>query len=323
MTDRTSRTRHRDAASTPESRAADSPWVSRSIGDLIDKERGTHCGDTTLRQLCASLSAAMQLFLPQPDLRDAVECAVVVRRAAGSTSCFPAMPRAMLTATPTMDGGSAVSFHAMSTGPFHHQHTEPLHAQGLVLLPVTAARLLGMSTGALVDITIPWAEVAGPAEAARLDDALRQTVSGRARLMLLQSSVRRTLARGSERIQRARAESLQQLCRAVGSPGVQAAALMGLGERQLERRCRAMLGVSPKQMHRLARWHRLLCEVLPRQKVPDADAAQAAGYYDQSHLARDARLLAGTSLRELLRQAHADEAWWPLVTPRLLARLPG
>jgi len=39
-----------------------------------------------------------------------------------------------------------------------------------------------------------------------------------------------------------------------------------------------------------------------------------AGFYDQSHLARDARTLAGAPLGKLVAQARPDSAWWPLAT---------
>lgn len=265
----------------------------------------------------------MQLFLPRTELRGVVECAIVVERAAGSLSRFPAMPRAMLTLAPGAGGGADVRFHAMSTRAATHAHAQPLRALGLVLPPDTAARLLGMSTGALVDATLPWAEMAGPAEAARLDDALHQAGSDPARLAALQSSLQRALARGPERVQRSRAEGLQRLCRCVGRHGAQAATELGLGQRQLERLCRAQLGLTPKQMQRITRLHGLLADALRRQRLPDADAALAAGYYDQSHLARDARLLTGSTVHALLQQAHADGAWWPLHTQRLMARSSG
>jgi AraC-like DNA-binding protein len=247
----------------------------------------------------------------------------VVERAAGSFSRFPAMPRAMLTLAPADGGAAAVSFHALSTRAATHVHVRPLRALGVVLPPATAARLMGPSTGALVDATLPWAELAGPAEAARLDDSLQQADGDRQRLVALQASLQRVLERGPERVQRARAEAVQQLCRAVGRQGAQAAGELGLGERQLERRCRALFGLTPKQMQRITRLHGLLSEALRQQRLPDADAALAAGYYDQSHLARDARLLTGAPLRELLQQTHAGGAWWALGTQRLLARRAG
>jgi AraC-like DNA-binding protein len=265
----------------------------------------------------------MQLFLPHPELRGDVECAIVVERAAGSLSRFPAMPRAMLTLAPACGGAGAVSFHTLSTRATTHVHAQPLRALGVVLPPATAARLMGPSTGALVDATLPWAEMAGPAEAARLDDSLQRAADDRQRLVALQASLQRVLARGPERVQQARAEAVQRLCLAVGHQGAQAAGELGLGERQLERRCRALLGLSPKQMQRITRLHGLLSAALRQQRLPDADAALAAGYYDQSHLARDARLLTGAPLRELLQQAHAGGAWWPLGAQRLLARRVG
>ena len=263
----------------------------------------------------------LQLTLPQAELRGIVECAVVVQRAAGSLSCYPAMPRAMLTLLPSTSttGTPTVSFHTLSTQATAHEHEQPLRALGLVLPPDTAARLMGMSTGAQVDTTLPWAALAGAGEAARLDDALHRADDDGARLAALQASLRRVLGRGPERVQRARAEALQRLCLAVGHQGAQAATTLGVGPRQLERRCQALLGLTPKQMQRITRLHGLLADAVRRQRPPDADAALAAGYYDQSHLARDVRRLTGTNLGELLRQAHADGAWWPLATQRLRA----
>ena len=76
-------------------------------------------------------------------------------------------------------------------------------------------------------------------------------------------------------------------------------------------------------MQRVTRLHDLLSDALHWQRRPDADAALAAGYYDQAHLARDVRLLTGASLRELLQEAGPEGAWWPLQTQRLLPRRPG
>jgi methylphosphotriester-DNA--protein-cysteine methyltransferase len=116
---------------------------------------------------------------------------------------------------------------------------------------------------------------------------------------------------------------VHRLCVAVSREGARAASALGVGERQLERRCRALLGLTPKQMQRMARMHGLLSTALRQQKLPDAEAALAAGFYDQSHLARETRLLTGATLRELLQEAHADGAWWPLATQRLMARRMG
>jgi AraC-like DNA-binding protein len=262
----------------------------------------------------------MHLFLPRADLRGIVECAISVERAAGSVTKFPAMPRAMLTISLGLEGVPAVSLHTMSTQAATFEHAAPLRAFGLVLLPETAARLLGMSTGAVVDIALPWAEIAGHLEAARLDDALRVADGDLARLQALQASLANVLAREGERLQRTRAEALQRLCLAVGRDGAQAANELGLGERQLERRCRSLLGLTPKQLQRITRLHAVLSYALRQQRVPNADLCMLAGYYDQSHLIRDARLLTGATPRELVNQSHVEGAWWPLGAQRMLAR---
>ncbi len=64
-------------------------------------------------------------------------------------------------------------------------------------------------------------------------------------------------------------------------------AATGLSKRTLQRRFRAMIGVSPKWVLRRYRLHELL-ERLQQEDVLDwADTAYALGYCDQAHLIRD------------------------------------
>ncbi len=254
---------------------------------------------------------------PPPDLAGAVESAIVRRSlAAGAVSRFPALPRAMLTLTIGASGAMPVHFHALSTQPSEHRQAEAVTALGLVLYPATAARLLADRIGAVTDIILPWAEVAGPHEARRLDDTLALATHDETRLQALLASLRRCLARGPARVQATRTAALERLCRAVGQHGVHAAPLLGLGERQLERRCRALLALSPKRLQRLQRFHDTLAGALRRPPAAAAGQALDAGYYDQSHLARESRLLAGAPLRGLLAAAHDGGAWWPLAAQK-------
>lgn len=261
------------------------------------------------------------MLAPAADLAGLVERGIVLQQPrAHSSSRFPAMSRAMLTLGADAGGAPDVQLHAPGTRPRAFEHAQPFEALGLVLPATTAACLLGPSTGVVVDAVLPWAAVAGEAESRRVVDALSVVARGPVAerplrsLQVLQASLRRVLARGPERVHDARAEALQQLGHAVAQHGARAAGRLGLGERQLERRCRAWLGLGPKQLQRMTRFSAVLAEAVRRQRVPDADAALAWGYCDQSHLARDARQLAGAPLRELLAGAHADGAWWPLAT---------
>ncbi|HEY8770329.1 MAG TPA: helix-turn-helix domain-containing protein [Thermoleophilaceae bacterium] len=73
---------------------------------------------------------------------------------------------------------------------------------------------------------------------------------------------------------------------------------LGLSERQLRRRCRASVGYGPKTLQRLLR----LRVFIRAGEAELARAALAAGFSDQSHLARECRRLPGlppTALRAL------------------------
>jgi AraC-like DNA-binding protein len=83
-------------------------------------------------------------------------------------------------------------------------------------------------------------------------------------------------------------------------PDVAAAARrLGLSSRQLERRFKPQVGMSPKLFARIRRFQR----VFPEIENPGAewvDAAAACGYYDQAHLIRDFRDFAGEPPSALL-----------------------
>ncbi|ATB38570.1 AraC family transcriptional regulator [Cystobacter fuscus] len=68
---------------------------------------------------------------------------------------------------------------------------------------------------------------------------------------------------------------------------------LGVGARQLERRFRATVGLSPKVLCRIARMQHAT-ELLERwPDVGGAELALAAGYYDQAHLGKEFRALTG------------------------------
>ncbi|MGW7259067.1 helix-turn-helix domain-containing protein [Streptomyces sp. NPDC054834] len=83
-----------------------------------------------------------------------------------------------------------------------------------------------------------------------------------------------------------------------GRPVAATADGLGLGARQLHRRCLNAFGYGPKTLARVLRLQRALA--LARTGVPFAETAVRAGYADQPHLARDVRELAGATLGELL-----------------------
>jgi AraC-like DNA-binding protein len=82
---------------------------------------------------------------------------------------------------------------------------------------------------------------------------------------------------------------------------VDLAEVAGLGDRQLRRACYKHSGLSPKQLARILRFR----HAVSRLKDAAADGAGLAvdcGYYDQAHMIRDFRELAGCSPMALVRQ---------------------
>jgi AraC-like DNA-binding protein len=267
----------------------------------------------------------LQVYPPPTDLARWVDAGVVIRLGpAPGVSRFPAMPQAMLTLQVVHLAGGAgsrcvlgpVRFHTASTEPVAHGHGGAITALGLIVRPAAAACLLGAAGGVLVDHVLSWRSLVGDAEADRLDEALQHAGSDPARLLALQESLRRAMAA----VALGRDEVYARLCAAVGETGAAAGEALGLGRRQLERRCHAVLGLSPKRFQRLVRLQQALALALAAGPSRLAAVAAESGYYDQSHLARDARELVGAPLASLPAQAQPGRAWWPLAV-RPQARL--
>lgn len=266
----------------------------------------------------------LQVFRASASVSRWVAGAVVVRLGPGAgVSRFPAMPHAMLTVQ-SADGDapgaaclplvSPASLHTLSTAPTAYPHAGRLRATGLLVRPEAAARLLGRAGSVAVDQVLSWREIAGDTEAARLDEAMQSAAGDRARVAALESSLCRATVQAWCR----HGESIDDLCVAVGNHGAQAAGLLDLSERQLQRRCQAVLGLGPKRFQRLVRFHAALSGAVMGGRIGGAELAQGTGFYDQSHLGREARQLAGTRLGTLLAQAQPDAPWWSLASHRLL-----
>ena len=74
---------------------------------------------------------------------------------------------------------------------------------------------------------------------------------------------------------------------------------LNVGRRQLERRFAERVGVSPRALGGILRLRRFF-DLLDHAGSPLVDAALAAGYYDQSHFAREFRRYAGLTATEFL-----------------------
>ena len=255
---------------------------------------------------------AMQRFVPvPPDLQPWLVGAVVVDAPATlAQSHFPAMVSSMLVvrlAGHVHCRGALVppsAWISASTTPTVYEHGGPVRAVGLVLQPAAAAALFANARGQ-VNTARPLAELAGP-RWAEVEHAVRATAGDGARLEVLCQFVRQTVAPPSP-CESQRLQGLALLA-AMGHR-------MGLGQRQFERRFVAHWGMAPKQFEVIARMNSALGHALaaPGSTVAGAELAADEGYYDQSHMGRDVRRLAGHPLRALVQGTRTPvSAQWPM-----------
>jgi AraC-like DNA-binding protein len=81
-------------------------------------------------------------------------------------------------------------------------------------------------------------------------------------------------------------------------------AVTGLGTRQIERAFLEAVGYGPKTLCRLVRFQRVVRALEPSIRPSWARLAAQNGYADQSHLAREFRRCAGTTLTSYVRELH-------------------
>jgi AraC-like DNA-binding protein len=168
----------------------------------------------------------------------------------------------------------------------------PRHWAGVRFYPGTAPAFLGVPAHELRDRRVELADLWPAAEVRRL----RGRIEAAADPMT-----------GLEAVALQRAADTEPpdplLLRVVaaldtGRPVAATADELGLGARQLHRRCLTAFGYGPKTLARVLRLQRALA--LARDGVPLAETAVRAGFADQAHLARDVRELAGMPLSQLL-----------------------
>ncbi|MFH0516031.1 helix-turn-helix domain-containing protein [Streptomyces sp. M41] len=163
---------------------------------------------------------------------------------------------------------------------------------GVRFFPGTAPGILSVPAHELRDLRVDLAELWPAAEVRRL----RGRIEGAPDPLTALEDVARERAAET----RPPDPLLRQVVTALdaGRPVAATADELGLGARQLHRRCLTAFGYGPKTLARILRMQRALG--LARLGVPFADTAARAGFADQAHLARDIKELAGVPLGELL-----------------------
>ena len=175
----------------------------------------------------------------------------------------------------------------------------------LALTPVGARGLLGMPAGELADLDLDASDVLGPF-AGELQERIGGQRTWAGRFAVLDALLASRLAGRDEAATSVRPEvgyAWQRLSHARGAVSVaELATETGWSARYLGAQFRAETGLSPKAAARVFRFHAAR-EAIARAAVatsaakpgarPLADLAVECGYYDQAHLAREFRELAG------------------------------
>jgi AraC-like DNA-binding protein len=174
----------------------------------------------------------------------------------------------------------------------------------LALRPPGVRALLGLPAGELADTDVPAEEVLGGV-CAELRDRVMTAAGWPERFAILDEILLRQLITGSEAAAAVAPEVLRawrQLLRAGGAVRVgDLAAETGWSSRHLASRFRTEIGLTPKAAARVIRFDRakqaLIRHVHTRASHDGgyqlADLAADTGYFDQAHLAREFRSLAG------------------------------
>jgi AraC-like DNA-binding protein len=180
-----------------------------------------------------------------------------------------------------------------------HAASAVVHAAGawacieLRLTPLGAHRLLGVPMHELANRTVELDELLPRAD--ELTTRLREAASWPERFDLAEGVLLRRLA-DSPAPPAAIAWSWQQLRRSGGRVPIGAiAAELGWSHRRLIARFREHIGLAPKTVARVLRFDRAVAALRSPAPRGLAEIALQCGYFDQAHLNRDFRELAGTT----------------------------
>jgi len=170
---------------------------------------------------------------------------------------------------------------------------------GVRIRPGACGAVFGVGADELVDRRVALADVLGASVERRLVERLAAAATVGARLDAVEATVRRH-RRSTDRS----ADRVAELAAVVAAdPGHGAATLAadaGLSPRQLRRHFERGVGYGPAFFARVARLQRFARVAARRPDQSLAEMSAAAGYADQSHLARDTRDITGRTPRALV-----------------------
>ncbi|MCW2895234.1 MAG: hypothetical protein QOG28_1685 [Trebonia sp.] len=265
------------------------------------------------------------VWRPREGLRPYVAWCTGYRQAGIDPAAHRGLPSPWLTMIVTLDEPLVIARHpdprqpasthdfllgGLHTAPALVTHDGRQSGIQLALTPLGARALLGMPAAELASIDVEAADVIG-----RLAGEVRERVlaapdwAGRFAVLeeFLAGRVRATQARGRHAPRPEVSYAWDRLQRSRGVVSVaDLAAETGWSARHLGEQFRAETGLSPKAGARVVRFDRARRRLLRQQaeggRVVLAELATECGYYDQAHMAREFRDLAGCPPSALLAE---------------------
>jgi len=194
---------------------------------------------------------------------------------------------------------SRLIFSGIRTSPGHLAFPDGVDAIGVIIRPEAAYRLVDVPHDQLTNRTLDAEDVFGAA-ARRWQEELANLPTMEARVSAIQRVLCTWLARRDRR-ERAFEWAVRHLARHEGRVRIEALAReLGWSRRHLERRFRQRLGVGPKSLAGILRFHAVYKCL--RGASGSYGRLIQAHYYDQSHFLKDFRRYTGLTPR-----SYADE----------------
>jgi AraC-like DNA-binding protein len=172
--------------------------------------------------------------------------------------------------------------------------------------PLGAYRLFGMPMSELTNLVVEIEDVLGP-EAGTLVERMAATGDWAARFDLLDTALLTRLGRGPEPAPEV-GHAWRLLYGSAGAiPIARIAAEVGWSQGYLIRRFTQQIGLTPKASARVLRFRRAVA-MLGRGAASLTEISTACGFYDQAHLNRDFRAIAGTTPRQMMASRQVEGA---------------
>lgn len=190
------------------------------------------------------------------------------------------------------DGPSAVAVGTM-TEPLPVPDEGEADFLGVRFHPWGARPFLGVPARELTDLSVPLDDLWGPASR-EVTEGLDALPPGRCRIRTLERALAGRLGESDEVPDAAVRAAVRRLEASRGAIAVaELASRVGLGRRQLGRRFRDAVGLPPSVAARVVRFQAALARIHAAPALSLSRVALEAGYYDQAHLTREFRALAG------------------------------